>query len=68
MLRDVDIKVEIGRITGGSFVRVIHMPTGRQRMVGPIGGEPPSVIATRLRSEIEAELRALGLTQYLAVE
>jgi hypothetical protein len=68
MLRDLDIKVEVGRISGGSFVRVIHLPTGRRRMVGPIGGQPPAVVATRLRSEIEAELREVGLTQYLAVE
>jgi len=61
-LSDRDIRVEVGRIAGGSFVRVTHLPTGKQRMLGPIGAEPPAVVAKRLRAELEAELRE-GLTE-----
>jgi hypothetical protein len=65
MLRDAEVKVDVGRMVGGSFVRVTHIPTGRQRMVGPIGSEPSASVATRLRVEIEAELRAAGLADQL---
>jgi hypothetical protein len=66
MLRDADLEVYIGRLVrGGSFVRVTHIPTGCQRMAGPLGKESPASASVRLQSEIEGELRAAGQHQYL---
>ena len=65
MLRQEEIRIEIGRITGGSFIRVKHVPTGRSRFQGPLGGQLPEDVRKRLLEELEAELRDAGLTQYL---
>ncbi len=65
MIPKEDIKIDIGRITGGSFIRVNHLPTGRSRMQGPLGGQLPENVQKRLLEELEAELRKAGLTQYL---
>jgi hypothetical protein len=63
MLRDDQIKVDVGRVDEGSFVRVTHLPTGRSRAVGPLKGEAPQAVVARLRNEIEAELRGEGLLE-----
>jgi hypothetical protein len=68
MLRDEEIRVDVGRIDGGSFVRVTHVPTGKVRRGGPLHGESPDAAAKRLRSELEDELRTLGLTEYVVGE
>ena len=65
MLFDEELKVQVGRIEGGSFVRVTHLPTGRQRTFGPFGDEDPASLILRLRTEIEDDLRDAGLMQYV---
>ena len=59
MLRDNEVRVDIGRaIDGGTFVRVVHIPTGRTRTKEGVGSEPPAAVVSRLRAELEAELSA----------
>jgi len=67
MLRDEDIRIDIGRAEGGSFMRVVHVPTGVSRTrLPPIGtGKQQHETRARLLSEIEDELRTKGLTQYI---
>jgi hypothetical protein len=70
MLRDEQIEVLIGRCQGSdgkieNFMQVIHRPTGIQRYEVPIRSKNQRELERRLRSEIEAELIAKGLTQYI---
>ena len=67
MLRDEDIQIEIGRAVGGSFVRVVHLPTGISRaQMPPLGsGKQQQEVQARLLREIEDELRTKGLTEYI---
>jgi hypothetical protein len=70
MLRDEEIEVSIGRCQSpdgkiGDFMQVVHRPTGIQRHESPIQTKKRRELERRLRSEIEAELIAKGLTQYL---
>jgi hypothetical protein len=62
MLRDDDIRVDVGRCTGGTFLRVVHLPTGVSRSVSPLGGEAASVARGRLLAEVERELTSRGLS------
>jgi hypothetical protein len=65
MLRDNEVRIDTGRARdGGTFVRVIHIPTGRTRTKDRLGAENHAAVA-RLRGEPEAELVAAGLTQYV---
>lgn len=68
MLRDEDIQIERGRAAhGGDFVRLTHTPTGISRShPGPLGaGSRQHRLISSWLSEIEAELRRIGLTQYI---
>jgi len=66
MLRDSEIRVDIGRAGGGgTFVRVVHIPTGRARTKDRLGSEVYAVVLSRLRAELEAELVGAGLMQYV---
>ncbi len=65
MLREEELQCEIGRYVGGSFIRVLHIPTGISRVKGPFGGESARSIEERFLREIEEELVAKGLTQYI---
>jgi hypothetical protein len=61
MLQDQDIRVETGRgRAGGTFVRVVHVPTGRTRTQDRLGLEAHADVVARLRAELDAELTALG--------
>ena len=43
MFRDEDIRIDIGRAEGGSFMRVVHVPTGISRtQMPPLGTGLPS--------------------------
>lgn len=53
MLPEDDIRVDVGRCTGGTFVRVVHLPTGISRTRAPLGAEAASAARARLLSEIE---------------
>jgi hypothetical protein len=71
MLRDEDIKMERGRAShGGDFLRLTHIPSGITRShPGPLGkGNKQHLLISSWLSEIEAELRAQGLIQYIIPE
>jgi hypothetical protein len=68
MLRDDDIRTDIGRCTGGSFVRVVHLPTGISRIQGPLGGQSVQSVEGRMLVEIEQELSERGLSEYIVLE
>lgn len=65
MLRQEDLKIEVGRCEGGSFMRVVHLPTGTSRHKGPLAGESSHSIKTRFLNEIEQELIDQGLLQHI---
>ena len=65
MIRQEEIRTESGRCVGGTFLRVTHIPSGVTRHQTPLAGESGRVVKARLLREIEAELAARGLTQYL---
>jgi hypothetical protein len=49
---DNDFQMDIGRCTGGTFVRIVHLPTGEERTVAPIGKQRPDEVFARLRQQI----------------
>lgn len=68
MLRMDDILVKTGRAVGGDFMEIEHIPTGIKRyhpppLAGAGGGKE---VRERFLREIEAELIAKGLIQYIA--
>jgi hypothetical protein len=65
MLRQDEVEMALGRCEGGSFIRVTHLPTGVSRYKGPLGGESTESVTARFGHEIEQELIAKGLLQYI---
>ena len=67
MLRTNDIIVSVGRAVGGDFMEIEHVPSGIKRQQSPPLGTPEVQKETKARflREIEAELVAKGLTQYI---
>lgn len=66
MLRNNEVRIDTGRaIDGGTFVRVLHIPTGRTRTRDRLGAETHAAVVSRLCAELEAELLAAGLAQYV---
>jgi hypothetical protein len=68
MLRGEDIRMERGRAShGGDFLRLTHVPSGISRShPGPLGaGNKQHLLISSWLFEIEAELLARGLTQYI---
>lgn len=67
MLPEESVQLEIGRAShGGDFLRLLHLPTGLSRHhPGPLRGINRSKLVQSLLSEIEAELVAKGLHQYI---
>ena len=67
MLRTGDIIVSVGRAVGGDFMEIEHVPSGiRRHHPPPLGGpEVQKVVRARFLREIETELIAKGLTQYV---
>lgn len=50
-------QVNIGRADKGrTFVRVVHTPSGKQRVLVDIKGSEPQEVASRLIREIQEEL------------
>ncbi len=57
-----EFRVDIGRAdTGRTFVRVIHVPSGKERIVVGLGGADPNEVATRLTKELTDELGLVEL-------
>ena len=66
MLRDNEVRIDMGRAReGGTFVRVLHIPTGRARTKERLGSESQAAVVAKLRAELEADLLAAGLAQYV---
>jgi hypothetical protein len=67
MLRAEDLELQQGRTShGGDFLRLVHVPTGIARLhPGPLGGVDQDALVSTWMVEIEVELRAKGLTQYV---
>ncbi len=67
MLREEDLEVRVGRTSDGSdFLELIHVPTGLSRYhPGPMKGVNQFELQQRWLKEIEAEIAARGLTQYI---
>ena len=50
---------------GGTFIRVVHVPTGISKEQAPLGGRSGGEVVRQFSREIEHELVAWGLTQYI---
>lgn len=49
-----DFRVETGRSQRGTFVRVVHIPTGKSACVDPIGSRAPNDVACALLHVLDA--------------
>ncbi|MBA4016736.1 MAG: hypothetical protein C0483_06065 [Pirellula sp.] len=57
MLRDEDIRIDIGRSSAGNFMRMVHVPSGIERMhPGPLRDVNQQALRSRWKYEIEVEL------------
>ena len=57
MLRDEDIRIDIGRGSAGNFMRMVHVPSGIERMhPGPLRDVNQQELRSRWKYEIEVEL------------
>ena len=63
MLRDDELRLDVGRCEGGSFLRLVHIPTGISRSRVPLAGAKRDQLIAPWASEIEGELIELGLNQ-----
>lgn len=62
MLRQEDIRIDVGRCVGGTFLRVTHIPSGVTRHKAPLCCESSREVAERFLREIERELVDRGLS------
>jgi hypothetical protein len=67
MLKLEDIVVNVGRAVGGTYIHVVHTPTGIFRVKMPPLGDSKT-IPREMMLEIEAELLEKNLTQYIQTE
>jgi hypothetical protein len=65
MLREEDIRIHVGRCVGGTFLQLVHVPTGIFRTKGPLGAASQHQLVSAWTHEIETELIERGLTQYI---
>jgi hypothetical protein len=70
MLREEDVEIQLGRCQSadgrfGSFLQVIHKPTGLKRIQTPLGTKKAWEVERRFLAEIEFELKEKGLIQYI---
>ena len=69
MLREEDVRIDIGRAAEGSFFRVTHIPTGVSRLqIGPLTSARQHELQRQWLAEIEAELRERGLDEHIIPE
>lgn len=55
-----DFLVQIGRANEGkTFVRVVHVPTGKERIVVGLDGADPREVEARLTDELSQEIGAV---------
>jgi hypothetical protein len=67
MLREQDIRIDVGRAThGGDFLRMVHVPTEISRLhPGPLTGVDQYELRCRWLKEIESEVASRGLVQHI---
>jgi len=54
-----DFRVDVGRADGGrTFVRVVHLPTGKDRLLVGLDGADPEEVALQLTKELASEIDA----------
>ena len=54
-----DFRVDVGRADGGrTFVRVVHLPTGKDRLLVGLDGADPEEVALQLTKELSSEIEA----------
>ena len=52
-----DFRVDVGRADRGrTFVRVVHLPTGKDRILIGLEGADPAEVARQLTRELESEI------------
>jgi hypothetical protein len=57
-----DFRVDVGRADGGrTFVRVVHLPTGKDRVLVGLDGSDPEEVALQLTKELAIEIDAPSL-------
>ncbi len=66
MLKDDDLRLDMGRCEGGTFLRLVHVPTGISRALGPLRGAKRHELVEAWRREIEVELKTQGFGQYIS--
>ena len=60
VIRDSGFRIDTGRASSGTFVRVIHEPTDNSRLAAPLGSRAYSEVVAELRSLVEGELVVRG--------
>jgi hypothetical protein len=59
-----DFRVDVGRADKGqTFVRVVHVPSGKQKVVVGLKGSTSQEIALRLTKELAGELAAASISR-----
>ncbi len=67
MLNEDDIRVDVGRAQVGDFMRMIHLPTGIERLHrGPLKAVNRDELCRQWLVEIESELMSKGHTKYIS--
>ena len=61
-----DIQINTGRCEGGTFIQVVHIPTGISRYRRPLDGKDFRELQETFLAEIEQELISKNFAQYLA--
>ncbi len=52
-----EFRLDIGRADKGrTFVRVVHLPSGKERIIVGLEGDDPHEVGKRLTAELQAEL------------
>ena len=52
-----DFRVDYGRVEGGrTFIRVVHLPTGKERIQVGLGSDDSRELVRRFVNQIRAEL------------
>ena len=59
-LRDEDFRTDIGRSSGGTFIRVVHLPTGTSRLASSLDSRKSSKVASDLYTAVVVELEGSG--------
>jgi hypothetical protein len=65
MLKNEDIEIRIGRCSEGSFLQMIHRPTGIERIQAPLGDLDQTSLKEKWLKEIEADLIAKDMRQHI---